>query len=268
MDDVEGSVEPEVDATLTDAAVESEDAPVEAVVEASDEVEGEEDFSSWTVEDAVARLKETRQEAAKYRTDRNRFRDAFEGYDDDTVDAYLQAVRAIQTDPAAAHEAFSGLVAALAEAAGISAEEAEELVEDSLGDDELVKKSDLAKLLAEEQDKKEKEEAAAVARKEVDDHIASLGYRPNTADFNNLLFFATQEEEGSVTDKLNAAHAQLQAQRQAIIDEFLASEAAKENSTPPQTDGASPSPVRPVISSIKDGAKGARAALDAMFSEA
>ena len=247
----------------TEAAIETETAPVE------------EDFSSWTVEDAVARLKETRAEAARYRTERNTYKDAFEGFEPEDVELYLSAVKNIRENPAEAHTQFSGLVEALAAAQGITPAEAQEIVEEELGTeeelaegDEILTKAGLDEYLAKKAEADAAKEAADVARKEIDEAITELGYKPDTADFNNLLFFATKEEGGSAVDKLKAADARIKADKQAVIDEFLAGQAAQEGSTPPQSDGATPVPAAPEqAKSLNEGAKGARAFLDAQFGE-
>jgi hypothetical protein len=252
----------------TKDAVETETTPVE------------DDFSNWTVEDAVARLKETRAEAARYRSERNTYKDAFEGFEPEDVELYLGAVKNIRENPTEAHAQFSGLVEALAAAQGITTAEAQEIVYDQIGDDaeddsdELVTKSELVKFLAQKEMDKQAEaetnaqaEATEVARKEIDDTIEELGYKPDTTDYNNLLYFATKETEGSTTDKLKAADTRVQAEKQAVIDNFLAAQAAQEDLTPPQSDGAAPTPAGPeTAKSINAGAKNARAALDAMFS--
>lgn len=270
MSELDGATpESTEEVTPTETPVETTEAAVE---NATPE---QEDFSSWTVEDAVSRLKETREEAKRYRTERNSYKDAFEGFEPEDVELYLSAVKNIRENPAEAHSQFAGLVEALAESAGITTAEAEEIVEDELSEggdlsegDELLTKAGLDEYLAKKAEDDKAKSAADEARKEIDETISELGYKPDTADFNNLLFFATKETEGSAVDKLKAADAVIKAEKQSIIDNFLAEQGKIGDSTPPQSNGAAPTPAGPEkVKSINGAAKQARAALDAMFSQ-
>src|SRR5688572_12102266 len=57
-------------------------------------------------EGTKAELKRAREEAAKYRTELRRFKDAFEGYEDADVEKALAMYRAIEADPKQAHKSF------------------------------------------------------------------------------------------------------------------------------------------------------------------
>lgn len=275
MSEETGAQAPENDVTLTDTSVVSEAAPAADETPVAEPVESSSEETSekeWTLDEAVAEVKRLREESGTYRTQRNRFSEAFDGYEDETVDAYLSAVRAIREDPKAAYEAFSELTAALADATGMTTKEAEEAVQGVLDetesdDDEVLTKSGLDKALAEREEAKVKADAQRAAEQEVNSTIADLGYKPETPEYTNLLFYATKEESGSAPDKLRAAHERVQADKQRVIDEFLANESAKNDNTPPQTDGAAAVPSRQKPNSINNAAKAARAALDAQYSE-
>lgn len=307
MDELDGStVEPEVDESAlttdsaeTEVAVETEVEPEPVEVEGSDvEVEAEDaeeddsDFRSRLSEEDYAYVQSLREEAKTNRQRAERFESAFEGFDEADVDAFNNAVRLIQTDPAAAHGVFSNLVGALAEVAGISAEEAEQIVNDAVNEDVVVEdeeddnddvvltRAELREFLAEQDAKKVAEaEAAAAAKaqadrdaeikKEVDEQISALGYKEGTKGFYDLMYYANSLEEGSVADKLAKADELVKADRQAIIDSFLSDNQAQIDSVPPQSDGVAPLPSKDESykRDIKSGAKAARAALDAMFGD-
>lgn len=297
MDELEGStVEPE-EVAPTDASAESvedtaevdaggsdgEVVETESVTELDNVADSDETLSSLkdrlTPED-YEYIVGVRKEAQNYRQERNRFKEAFEGFGDEDVDTFLEAVRLLQTDPKAARGAFGNLVAeldAVLTDPDVSDDEVLNDVDSEEDDDEIpITKKDLREFLAQQEadkavanEKRAQEEAAAKVKAEVDSQIADLGYKEGTKGFNDLMFFANSIEEGSVAEKLNQAHQKVQEARQEIIDEFLKQNEEQSDIAPSQSDGAAPTPVRneDYKKSIKAGAKGAREFLDATFGE-
>lgn len=253
-------------------AVETAGIPVETPAAESEATDS--DLKSRLSESDYSYVQKLREEAAGYRTERNHYTDAFDGFDGETSDAFLEAVKLIKDDPAQAHAVFKELSDALADAAGISKSEAKEIVQDAVDAQESddsetpLTASQLEEYLAQRDTKKQEDAVATQAKAEIDEKIEALGYKPGTVKYNNLLFYATQETEGLPVDKLQAAHAKIASDTQAVIDEYLANQNASNSAFPPQSDGgAATDQASDKPKSIKSGAKAARAALDAAFSE-
>jgi hypothetical protein len=246
------------------------------VVETSSESTPESDTSlqaRLSAED-YAYVQSLREEAKTNRQTADRYKTSFDGFDDDTTDAFLQAVKLIRENPAEAHDVFKGLTDELAVAAGITKAEAKEIVQDAVDnvdntDGPVFKtQAELDEYLEQREAKKQQDVVMEQARKEIDNKIAELGYKPGTKQFNDLMFFASSLEEGSPIEKLEAAHNQIAEERQAVIDEYLAEQKRVNDAYPPQTDGSA------VVTtgsdkpkSINDAAKAARQVLDATYSD-
>jgi hypothetical protein len=262
----------------TTEVVETPEGEAEGSTEAVEAAEGDESLKSLqerlSPED-YAYVVSVREEAGKYRTERNQFRDAFEGFDDEQVTNWLTAIKAISDDPKTAHEAFSGLVTSLAEVLGTTEEEAQEIVDEAVqadaegGDDEVLTRADLERILAEKEasDVKAREDAEALEALNRD--IESLGYKTSSEDVDeqldylNLLHLAAEKTEGD----LAAASEIVRGRDQRVIDRYLAEQEKLVTGNPPQVDGAAPVQGREKVKSIKEAAKLAKSRLDAVYGD-
>jgi hypothetical protein len=247
----------------TTEVVETPEGEAEGSTEAVEAAEGDESLKSLqerlSPED-YAYVVSVREEAGKYRTERNQFRDAFEGFDDEQVTNWLTAIKAISDDPKTAHEAFSGLVTSLAEVLGTTEEEAQEIVDEAVqadaegGDDEVLTRADLERILAEKEasDVKAREDAEALEALNRD--IESLGYKTSSEDVDEQLDLAAASEIVRGRD-------------QRVIDRYLAEQEKLVTGNPPQVDGAAPVQGREKVKSIKEAAKLAKSRLDAVYGD-
>lgn len=155
-----------------------------------------------------AYVEKLRKEAAEHRTQAKPFVDAFSKYPEEARQAMLEIV--------------SGLVSEDQDQLLGSAQQLRELAAQLLGEDlhpddpnRPLTKAEFDRL-ATEQKQREQEE---VAVKEVISEAKSLGYEPDTAAAADLLWRAVNSTNGD----LKAAHEQIQAERQAIIDQYVKS---------------------------------------------
>lgn len=193
-------------------------------------------------------VEDLRGEAAEYRTKYAPYRDAFEGYDDESREALLAIARDIVANPRNAAERMVQV------AKGLTGEEFDSLLSDE-GPKPLTQE-DLQKEF--EKREREKSEQAAIAA--VEQEAQTLGYKQGTADYADLMFRAYNEHSGD----LNAAHQAREEQRQAIIDAYLKEKAEGNGSFPPVTTDGGP------VSGSDDTPKNweqARAALTARLSQ-
>lgn len=217
-----------VEATVTEAPAEAaggEEPPSAATgfaVEPSldaDLPEGVDRFDRGYVE-------KIRGEAAKYRTEYAPFRDAFDGYEAEDRDAILSLARELQENP---ENAARRMLEASRSIAG-------DKFDDWLsGNDqpEYLTPDAVENLLAER-------EAKAAAQREVEainKEAADLGYTEGTPEHVQLFWLAANQTNGSIQD----AHAAIQANKQAIIDAYVAEVRAKGEkfpATPTQVTGS------------------------------
>lgn len=106
---------------------------------------------------------------------------------------------------------------------------------------------------------RETRQAEAAAIKAVEDEAHGLGYASGTKEYVALLHTAANTTNGD----LNKAHAVLQADRQAIIDAYVAEKAKEGGSRGPGNVGAAPTG-ETQIKSMVDAERAMRSRLDAM----
>lgn len=164
-------------------------------------------------------VEKLRQEAAEHRTKYAPYRDAFEGYDDESREALLDIARQIVESP---RDAAKRMVEV---AKGLTGEEFEKLLEDQ--GPQYLTAEDLDKQLSARQQKEQEEQAV----KAVQSEAKTLGYEEGTAGYADLMFRAFNEHEGD----LDAAHKAREAEKQEIISEYLKSKAAGNDNFPPVT---------------------------------
>lgn len=214
-----------------EAATPSADAKVEAAVAATGQTE-----DKWDPETRKY-IESLRGESAKYRQRGQKFNDVFDGYEEDAVNEWLELATTLKNDPRAAAERFQTIAQAILEA---QEEVAPEAPVDHAAQDAPLTRAEFEALMAERE-----QQAALKARTiQIEVDAKSLGYEKGTEDYDELLFVASRLPNGSIQD----AHAKITAKRQAVIDRYVASLAAKPAPTVPDPNGAPASGERKIRS--------------------
>lgn len=176
-----------------------------------------------------AYVKELRAESAGHRTKAaaaaaaaKKYDDAFAGYDDDEKAVWLELATGLLNDPTATADRLQEIAD---RARGPKAPEP------VAGDDAPLTKAQLDKVLKEREDAADldKRTAAIVTQAE------GLGYKNGSVAYRTLLITA-QENGGDIA----GAHAAIQAERQGIIDAYVAAQAAAADGTPTPAGAAAP----------------------------
>lgn len=222
MEDVGGEAAPTGEAPTGEAPTGEAPAEVTAPTgEAEGQGEGEnEDLSNWTVEDAVKKLKETRQEAAKYRTRAQKFEAAFEGLDDASTDGLIGLVAALKTGDPAVVPVLKDLLSEL------SPEDAEAVVEAIEQEAKSLTPEEVEKLIDEREAKKESERLAQENFSKMKTEITELGYTLDEATpdpSTSLLFFFAGQQPKDAPPDFKAAHEKVQEFRENVINDFKSS---------------------------------------------
>lgn len=203
------------------------DAPADAVVDAPVDTPSADAPADdlGTFGEHAAYIKQLRSEAAGYRTKAKaseRYESAFNGYSDEEQDVWLELATGLLNDPAATADRLQEIAD---RARGPKAPEP------VAGDDAPLTKSQLDKVLKEREDAADldKRTAAIVSQAE------GLGYKNGSVAYRTLLITA-QENGGDIA----GAHAAIQAERQGIIDAYVAAQAAAAEGTPTPAGTAAP----------------------------
>ena len=159
-----------------------------------------------------------RNEAARYRTEANRYKQAFEGYDDETVDTWLTAVATWKEDPATVAE---WMVEQGSPYLDKNNEEAFDQAEMPLT------RNELQQILAE----RDNESANDIAVQSVMSEASELGYEPGSSEYIQLLYIANNETEGDLV----AAAEVLDQQYTKMIEAYIAEKSG--TMAPPPTGG-------------------------------
>lgn len=182
-----------------------------------------------------------RQEAAERRTAVRTYEDAFSAYTPEQRDGWLAlASKLAADDPSSQAEAAQIM---LEVAQGIlgpgSITETPETPsgEPDLGEKQFLTNEQLEAKLAE----RERQAAIDAEVKKVQEEVSELGYKEGTADYQDLMWRAVNQHGHD----LKAAHEARQAERQAIIDAYLADVEANGGLTVPRNgqSGRQPSPI-------------------------
>ena len=163
-------------------------------------------------------VSELRNEAARYRTEANHYKQAFEGYDDETVDTWLTAIATWKEDPATVAE---WMVEQGSPYLDKNNEEAFDQAEMPLT------RNDLQQILAE----RDNESATDMAVQSVMSEASELGYEPGSSEYIQLLYIANNETEGDLV----AAAEVLDQQYTKMIEAYIAEKSG--NMAPPPTGG-------------------------------
>jgi hypothetical protein len=169
-----------------------------------------------------------RQEAAARRTEAQAFKEAFEGYSDDDRTVLLDLAKTLRTDPASAAEWMRAQAEALL--AGDEAAGAGDGEGDDLDPDAPMTPAQLEKYLTDREAKKAAEAAETERVDAIVKEAEALGFseKANRREYLALLDIATHDTGGD----LAKAAEQLKAERQKVIDDFLAAKAAEADATP------------------------------------
>jgi hypothetical protein len=159
-----------------------------------------------------------RNEAARYRTEANRYKQAFEGYDDETVDTWLTAVATWKEDPATVAEWMVEQ----------GSPYLDQNNEEAFNEAEMpLTRYELQEILAE----RDNESATEMAVQGVMSEASELGYEPGSSEYIQLLYIANNETEGDLV----AAAEVLDQQYANMIEAYIAEKSG--NMAPPPTGG-------------------------------
>jgi hypothetical protein len=216
-------IEPEVTPVAEPAAPEAPaapaaPAPVEVVEPEAPAAPAADPFEDDGVQQFDrAYVQKLREEAASHRTKAKTYTDAFEPFDEPSREVLLDLARTIAADPVAGAARMKELAALL------EGEPETPAVPDPDADRPLTR-ADLDKIQKERDDKAAEEKVQNGIRQEVVD----LGYTLDSRDHYNLLWEASHNHKGDLT----AAHKALEAEKQAVIDKYLADKRGTAAGTP------------------------------------
>lgn len=146
-----------------------------------------------------------RREAADARVSGKPFKDAFDGYQQEEVEALLDLVTTIRQDPRTAAARMAELVDVINQQFQEEAPPGEE--------PEVVTRAEVERMLAE----REQEKSISSAVQSIEQQASELGYKKGSRDYVTLLWTAQNETNYD----LKAAHETIKADRQRVIDEYV-----------------------------------------------
>jgi len=164
----------------------------------------------------AAYVKKLRQEAAGYRTRAKQY-DVFEQYAEEDRKVWTQMAELYQKDPVAAAE----YMAAIADGVRNAQTPAEPQHQ---GDDAPLTRADLDRLFSE----RESKAAVEAETRRIELEARELGYEVGTRQYKYLIQTAIDDAGGD----LKAAHAAIEAERQAIIDQYVGGKAREQAGSP------------------------------------
>lgn len=158
-------------------------------------------------------VEKLRQEAAKHRTEAAPFKEAFDGFAEPEVKFFVDLAQGLKGDDASVEAAAQRMLTTAQSILGIDPNAPKD--GDAPDPNAPLTRADLDKIEAERTAKAQ--EAAAVAAVEAE--AKELGYAdPKSADYADLMWRAVNTHKGD----LKAAHEARAAERQGIIDSYLA----------------------------------------------
>lgn len=157
-------------------------------------------------------VEKLRKEAADRRTAHKPFEDAFSPYSEEERTVWLNLAKITAQDPKQGKAIMDELFAAMLEDEGPPAEVPHE------GEDRPLTKKELEAWTAD----RERSQAEAAAVKQVETEAVSLGYKPGDHRYVALMRRALDEFDGDI----GKAHSAFEADKQAVIDAFVAEQAA------------------------------------------
>lgn len=159
-------------------------------------------------------VEKLRRESASYRERAKRYQEAFDGYEDGQVEAWLGLAKQLREDP----QATAAELQALAEQinAAYASEQAKlesQEVEQDQAEQQYLSKADVERMFRDREEKADLERRVA----KIESDARELGYEPGSEQYDELLWFASRTKQGSIQE----AHAQIQARDQAIYDRMI-----------------------------------------------
>lgn len=168
-----------------------------------------------------------RREAGDRRVALKPFEDAFAGYEPDEIDTYLSLAKIIAKDPVAGAQYMHQIAEAL-ERDNAPADPNAPVPVESVVDQRIRDYDEQRK--AEDAERRQKEEADKIVQQ-----VVGLGYQPNTAEFMTVLWHASNTTNGDI----GKAHETVQAARQKVIDDYVASKSGAPAISPQGGEGVS-----------------------------
>lgn len=162
-----------------------------------------------------AYVEKLRQENAGHRTKAKQYEDVFGGYDDNDRAVILETFAELRANPEAGTARLEAIASDLRKQfPGQKTPTAEELADAQAEGDKPLTRAEMQKMLSERDEKAEIEKSTQAVIAEAE----KLGYKPGTDLYRRMMWTAA-----NVTDfDLDKAHEHLKAERQLVIDEFLA----------------------------------------------
>ena len=187
-------------------------------------------------------VQELRREAQGYREKFVPFRDAFDGYADEDREFLLDIARTAKEDPARAAELMRTAAEQLAAAGQPPAPpEFDPYDPDSL---RQFIQAEAKNLYQSEKSAEAQQQSVEALNKQV----VEMGYAEGSPEYMALLWSAHNEHGGDIQKAHEVREQARQAERQKVIDEYLAGKAGAANGMPqptPQTGGAAPASETP-----------------------
>lgn len=196
-------------------------------------------------------VEKLRNEAAAHRTKAKSYEQAFEGWDEGDQQVWLETVQLARLDPKAGAERLRQITELLA--GGATPQEAADQVDGK--EPEYLTKEEVDRLL---QERDEKAHIDAQVQK-IAAKAESLGYEKDSPSYTQLLVLARDVYKGD----LDKAHEAIKAERQKVIDDYLAEKAAAADAHIPLRRGGAPASE---IKDIKDF-KDSRASLESRLAQ-
>lgn len=166
-------------------------------------------------------VEKLRRESAGYRERAKRYQEAFDGYDDVAVDEWLDYAKSLRADPRGTAQRMADLANGILDAYNDPADPnhaaAVKAVEDGSLDEKTAKlmtEDDYKRLRAAERVEDERRDTV----RKIESQARDLGYEVGSKSYKRLLSEAMELPDGSIAK----AHENLQAERQSIIDAYVA----------------------------------------------
>ena len=186
-----------------------------------------------------AYVEKLREEAASRRVALRGYEEAFGAFDEEDRNFLLGMVRQLSEDPTTAAQQMRALADALLEEYGAGATEAADALNqhadqlDEGDDDRPITRRELMELIEVQRQQAEEERLIA----EINSEARQLGYQEGSRDYMLLLWTAMNETQGD----LKRADERIKADRERIIQEYLAQKESQASSVPRLSQGTVPS---------------------------
>lgn len=227
---------------LAPAEAPAEVAPTTAAPETATEVDPFDSPDTDTFDRSY--VEKLRNEAAKNRTEAKQYKDAFEGYDEQSQGVLLNVVNLLKTDQTAGVKALQEIVQFLSPEDAAAVTEAVEEATGEIAAPELTVAEQVEAALA-ERDRTSSEQAKVDA---IISKATELGYPADDPQHITLLWIANNQTGGD----LDKAAAKIAESDQAKIDAYIAKKAADNDKFITPSNGAAPAPGAAKAGGFKD----------------